>query len=137
MIKLNGKILLIAAMICSTIGFSSCGSTPTTNSNNAVVVSSANNAKPAVNDAPKTTTTGDSVGVAECDEYIAKYEVCLTDIAKKAPQAEPMLKSSFEQQRKAFKDAAATPQGKEGLAKACKQAIETAKQTTTAYACKW
>jgi hypothetical protein len=91
--------------------------------------------------ATNTTTTNtastDSVGVAECDEYIKKYEACLTKIAKDAPQAQPGLKSGFDAQRKAFKDAAANPQSKAALASSCKQAIETAKQSTAAYKCEW
>lgn len=135
MIKLNGKILLIAAMICSTIGFSSCGSTPTTNTN-AVVVTNTN--KPA-SDVAKTDkpASGDKLGIPECDEYIEKYETCLTSIAEKYPQVQPSLKSAFEAQRKGFKDAAASPQGKETLPGVCKQAIESAKTATSAYACKW
>jgi len=84
-----------------------------------------------------TAPAGDSVGVAECDEYIKKYEACLTKIAKDAPQAQPGLKTAFEAQRKAFKDAAANPQSKATLASTCKQAIDTAKASTSAYACTW
>jgi len=75
--------------------------------------------------------------VAECDEYITKYEACLTKIAKAAPQVEPQLKQSFEAQRSSFKTAASNPQSKATLAGACKQAIETAKASTKAYACEW
>jgi hypothetical protein len=138
-IKLNGKALLIAAMLCSAIGFASCSSTPTTNTGNVVVT---NKNKPA-NTAPANTTktetvaTGDKTGVPECDEYIEKYEACLTSIGEKYPQVQPSLKSAFEAQRKGFKDAAASPSGKETLPGVCKQAIESAKESTKAYACKW
>lgn len=89
-------------------------------------------------DARKTeTTSADSVGVPECDEYIKKYEACLTSITAKAPQAAPGLKTGFEAQRKAFKDAAANPASKSQLPATCKQAIETAKQSTASFACTW
>ena len=136
MIKLNKNALLIAVLLVGTIGFASCSSAPTTtnNGNNAVVVN-----KPAANsttDVPKTeTATGDKIGVAECDEYIEKYEACINSKVPEAQRA--MLKTSFEAQRKAFKDAAANPQAKAGLATGCKQAIETAKQSTSAYSCAW
>ena len=83
------------------------------------------------------TDSADSVGVAECDEYIKKYEACLTKIAKDAPQAQPGMKTAFESQRKAFKDAAANPQAKATLASSCKQAIDSAKQSTSPYKCEW
>ena len=135
MIKLNKNALLIAVLLVGTIGFASCSSAPTTTNsgNNAVVVNKPANAT--TNVTKTETTTGDKIGVAECDEYIEKYEACINS---KVPEAQrTMLKTSFEAQRKAFKDAAANPQAKAGLATGCKQAIETAKQSTSAYACAW
>jgi hypothetical protein len=81
------------------------------------------------------TASGDKVGVPECDDYIAKYEACINS---KVP--EPMratVKSSMETARKQWKDLAATPQGKAGLATACKAATDAAKQATSAYGCTW
>jgi len=140
--NLSVKFFMVAALLCGAIFLTSCSSAPVNNSNTAVV-KPANTANTAKTDTPKTdapkteTTSGDSVGVAECDEYIKKYEACLTKIAEKAPQAQGPLKTSFEQQRNAFKQAASTEQGKSSLATTCKQAIETAKQSTSAYACTW
>lgn len=141
MIKLNKNLFLIVALVGGTIGFTGCNSTPTntTNGNTATVT----NTKPAGNTTTTSTTTetktetasGDKIGVAECDEYITKYEACINSKVPEAQRA--MLKGSFEAQRKAFKDAAATPQGKAGLATGCKQAIETAKQSTAAWSCAW
>ena len=85
----------------------------------------------------ETAPAGDSVGVPECDEYIKKYEACLTKIAASSPAAQGPLKQAFEAQRTSFKSAASTAQGKATLAATCKQAIQTAKASTTAYACEW
>lgn len=103
--------------------------TTTTNVNTAMNTNAASNSD--------TASSAANTGVAECDEYIEKYEACLTLIASKAPQAQGALKTSFEAQRKAFTDAAATPAGKSTLPATCKQAMETAKAATTAYACEW
>ena len=135
MIKLNKNALLIAVLLIGTIGFAGCSSAPTTTNsgNTAVVVNKPANTKP---DVTKTETTmDDKIGVAECDEYIEKYEACINSKVPEAQRA--MLKSSFEAQRNAFKTAAANPQAKASLATGCKQAIETAKQSTSAYACAW
>lgn len=79
--------------------------------------------------------SGDKIGVAECDAYLAKYEGCLND---KVPEsARGALRSSLEQTRKSWRDIAATPQGRAGLAQACRTADEAAKQTMSAYGCKW
>ncbi|HZT57013.1 MAG TPA: hypothetical protein VFA21_00160 [Pyrinomonadaceae bacterium] len=82
-----------------------------------------------------TAGSGDKIGVAECDSYLEKYETCLND---KVPEsARAMMRSSFEQTRKSWKDLAATPQGRNGLAQACKMADDSAKQAMSAYGCKW
>lgn len=115
--KLKTNVFLTVALVGGLMFFANCGGAKT--ESNAVVVSS------------------DSVGVPECDEYIKKYEACLTSITAKAPQAAPGLKTGFDAQRKAFKDAAANPSSKATLPGTCKQAMENAKQSTTAYGCAW
>jgi hypothetical protein len=78
---------------------------------------------------------GDKIGVAECDSYLEKYETCINE---KVPEsARAMMRSSFEQTRKSWKDIAATPQGRSGLAQACRMADDTAKQSMSTYGCKW
>jgi hypothetical protein len=148
--KFNTGVLLTLVLLCGAIIFAGCGgatntasNTTTANkSNTATVTNTATNTTSSANTATsnteaKTEPAGESVGVPECDEYIKKYEACLTKIAAKAPQAQGPLKTSFEAQRSGFKAAAASPQGKATLASTCKQAIETAKASTSAYACEW
>ncbi len=119
--KLKTNVFLSFALLCGLMLFANCGGAKT-DSNTA---------------ASNSTTSGDSVGVAECDEYIKKYEACLTSIAAKAPQAAPGLKTAFEAQRKGLKDAAANPQSKATLPGTCKQALETSKQALASYSCAW
>jgi hypothetical protein len=82
-----------------------------------------------------TSTSGDKIGVPECDDYIAKYEACVNSKVPEAMRA--TVKGSMETARKMWKDAAATPQGRAGLAQACKQALETAKTAMNSYGCSW
>ncbi len=67
-------------------------------------------------------TAGDKIGVAECDDYLAEMEACFAkDAATKAAMG-----SSMQQRRESWKQIAA--QGgaaKDGLDKACAQAVET------------
>ena len=78
-----------------------------------------------------TTASGDKIGVPECDEYIQKYEACVNSKVPEAMRAS--VKASLDTARKMWKDAAATPQGKAGLATACTQALETAKSSMGSY----
>lgn len=114
------RLFMVAALLGGVFFLANCGGGASTTANK-----------------PAETASGDSVGVPECDEYIKKYEACLTKIAEKAPQAQPGLKTAFEQQRNGFKQAASTADGKKALGPQCKQMIETAKTSTSAYACSW
>ena len=80
-----------------------------------------------------TTTPTDKVGVVECDTYIEKLSTCLN--SKVPDSAKGMIKSSLDQAVKTWKDLAATPAGKSGLATACKMAMDQSKQMVGAYGC--
>jgi hypothetical protein len=84
--------------------------------------------------APAAAPAGET-GVPECDSYIQKYETCVNN---KVPEsARPMVRQAFDQARTSWKQAAATPQGKQGLSMACTQALEAAKTSMSAYGCEW
>lgn len=84
--------------------------------------------------APAGDTEG-QIGVPECDEYISKVQKCVSEKVPAAAQA--MLKESFQKNIDAWKAAAATPEGKQGLAVGCKAALDGAKQSMGAYGCEF
>ncbi len=82
-----------------------------------------------------TASSGDKIGVPECDEFIEKYEACVMNKVPEAARA--TMKSSIEQMRESWKKVAANPQAKSALAGGCKQTLESTKQSMGAYACAW
>jgi hypothetical protein len=82
-----------------------------------------------------TASSGEEIGVPECDEYIAKYEACMNDKAPEAARA--AMQSTLDQMRKSWKQVAEHPQAKASLAAGCKQSREISKQSMSAYACDW
>ena len=84
----------------------------------------------------KSTASGtDKIGVPECDEFIEKYETCITG---KVPQASrTAMLSSIGQMRQSWKAVAEHPQTRASLAAGCKQTQETIKQSMSAYVCAW
>ncbi len=136
------KIFALYLLVTFAVFAAACGGAATNTANNAAAKPATKADAPKADapkaDAPKTeVASGDSVGVAECDDYIKKYEACLTSIAAKAPQVEGPMKTAFQAQRDGFKKAAETPAGKATLADVCKKAVETAKASTSMYACTW
>jgi len=135
--KLSTTVFFVTALLCSSVIFIGCGGAATNTPANTAKANTPANTAPANTAKTDTAPAGDSIGVAECDDYIKKYEACLTKVAAKAPSAEAPMKQAFQTARSGWKAAATTPAGKASLASACKQAMDTAKSTMTAYACEW
>lgn len=69
--------------------------------------------------------SGDKIGVAECDDYVTKYEGCMSKVPA---AAKPAMEQAFKAQRDGFKQAASTPEGKAALKTSCKQALDALAQ---------
>jgi hypothetical protein len=88
---------------------------------------------PAAQSAASTGMTG--FGVPECDAYLENYLAC---VESKVPEAvRTTMRTQIEQTKSQWKQAAATPEGRAGLAAACKQASEAASTAMKAYGCSW
>ena len=78
------------------------------------------------------TNGGEKIGVPECDEFIAKYDAC---VSKKVPEAaRAQYRNVLEQWSESWRKLAANPQGRATLASACKQAAQQA-ATLKTYGC--
>ena len=100
-----------------------------------LVTRSNSNSKPAKgsgNSAGATAGSTEKIGIAECDEYIAKYEAC----TPKVPEAgRAAYKAGLDSTRASWKKLADNPQTRGALASACKQALQTAAATWKGYGC--
>ena len=76
----------------------------------------------------------DEIGIAECDEYVRKYDACLEKVPD---QAQPALRNSLEAQRKQWRAAAKDSFARDGAADQCRSAIAAAKQSMAAYGCEF
>ena len=73
------------------------------------------------------------VGIPECDNYLSKYEACLSG---KVPEAaREQLRTGLEQTRNAWRTAASNEATKASLGAACTQAHDAAKAALSAYGC--
>ena|SRR5947209_18148959 len=122
--------LLILSLLC-VIAFVACNkSEPAGNSN----TTAPNINKPAASMPSNTSSMSmEKVGVPECDDFIAKYDACVSDKVPAAARAQ--YKTTLAQWRKSWHDLAANPQTKATLAAACKQAAESAKTSMKSYQC--
>jgi hypothetical protein len=85
---------------------------------------------------PAATAVADGdFGVPECDQYVRKYLACIDSKVPDAARA--MVRQGLDQSRAQWKQAAATPEGRAGLANACAQAESASKTAMAAYGCQW
>ncbi len=75
------------------------------------------------------------IGVAECDDYLRKWDACLS--TKVTGEAREQVKVALDATREGWKRTAATPEAKAGLASACREAAELARMQVAAYGCTW
>lgn len=74
-----------------------------------------------------------STGIAVCDDFLTKYETCISSKVPAAQQS--MFKGQFDQTRKTWSDLAKNPGSKPSLEGMCKQSIEQIKVAFQSYGC--
>ena len=135
------KSLLILCVLSAAIliGCSTTGNTNSTTTNsNSSSGSTAASTPATTTSTPATTTTttasaGDKIGVPECDDFIAKYDACVS--AKVPEMARAQFQSMLKTWRAEWKKAADNPQTKAALAQGCKMSAEQANASMKAYGC--
>lgn len=131
------RISMLTLCLCATLTLAACKkeepavATPPATTPATTPAATTPTTTPAPTPAP--VASGDAIGVAECDEYLTKYEACLT--GKVPESARAALQQSLDATRAGWKQAAASPGGAEGLKSACEQMVTAARQSMQAYGC--
>ena len=107
-----------------------CSKTETTTNDNA-----ASSSKASSSPATTTVSAGEKIGVPECDDFIAKYDACVSSKVPEAARAQ--YKSAVAEWRRSWKKLADNPSTKGSLAAACKQAAEQQAAALKTYGCAW
>ena len=90
----------------------------------------------AVNNSTATApASGEKIGVPECDDFIAKYEACLSGKVPEMVRAQHQ--ANIKQWRDSWRAAATNPQTKATLAQACKNSMESARASMKSYGCEF
>ncbi|HEY5883261.1 MAG TPA: hypothetical protein VIT88_01160 [Pyrinomonadaceae bacterium] len=120
----------IALPICLVFAFLlvGCATTETNTNTNSAARSPATTSTPAA-----AVPTGDKIGVAECDDFIAAYDACVTGKVPEAARAQ--YQATIEQWRSSWKKLAENPQTRSSLAAACKQSAEQARAQMKSFDC--
>ena len=125
------RTFLIFAVL-SALFLIGCGKTETTNNSNSTAMDRNKNTSTTTTTSTKT-SSGEKIGIAECDDFLAKYDDCVTKNVPEAQRAQ--YESSLKQWRDSWRQLAKNDMTKGTLAAACKQALEQAKTSMKSYNC--
>ena len=127
------RTFLIFAVL-SAVFLIGCGKTETTNNSNSTAMdSNKNTSTTTTTTTSSTTTSSEKIGIPECDDFIAKYDAC---VSSKVPEmVRGQFKNALADWRKNWKKLAEDPANKEQLTKACKQAAEQQAAALKSYGC--
>jgi predicted small secreted protein len=141
---LKKLIISIAIFASCALLLTACGGSSNTSNGNAnsVATDNANKASttgtpaPAASPASTTSkTSGEKIGIPECDDYLARYEACVSGYVPEAARAQ--YNASLDTLRTSWRQMAADPKTKAGLAKTCEIATERAKQDFKMFRCEF
>jgi hypothetical protein len=111
----------------------SSNTTTTTNTATATSNSGGSSNTTSTTTTTTTSTSGEKIGVPECDEFITKYEACVNSKVPEAQRAQ--YKPTLAQWRSSWRALASNPQTKATLAGVCKASIEQARTSMKSYGC--
>lgn len=124
---------LALSLVCGLLLMACTATNTNTNSN---TNTSSTTDKPATSTTPATgtaTSTGDNIGVPECDDFIAKYDAC---VSNKVPEmVRTQYKDAIARWRSDWRRMAQDPNTRGQLAAACKQAAEQQSAALKSFGC--
>jgi hypothetical protein len=82
---------------------------------------------------PRTEAVG--IGVATCDDYLAKYAACV--VSHVPGDKKKTFEDNLARMQASWKALAANPGARPGLAQMCGLALETARTSMQQYNCTW
>ena len=127
------RSFLVFGVLCAAL-LIGCGKTETTNNSNSMAMDGNKNTSTTTTTTTTSSTTSsdEKIGIQECDDFIAKYDACLTKVPE---MVRGPFKNALTEWRKSWKELAKDPANREKLTTACKQAAEQQASALKAYGC--
>jgi len=127
------KQLSLTICIISALVLIGCSRATESNSNAAANANKATTSSSPATPTTRPTSTAEKIGVPECDDFITKYDACVSNKVPEAARAQ--YKASIETWRSQWSKLAANPQTKASLVQACKTAHDQARTSLKSFNC--
>lgn len=79
------------------------------------------------------TSEANEIGIAECDEYIRKYESCLAEKVPEEKRGE--LRATLDAQRRQWQGSVTAGEDQATIKRQCETEMDSAKRTLNEYGC--
>jgi len=124
---MSARTILIVLVVCVSFLNGCAGLVTRSNSNSKP-------AKGSRNSAAATTSSSEKIGIPECDDFIAKYNACISDHVPAAKKAE--YKENIDAFARAWKQLMANSD-KNTVAAACKRHSDMARENMKSFGCEF
>ena len=124
---MSARTILIVLVVCVPFLNGCAGLVTRSNSNS-------KSAKGSSNSAAATTSSSEKIGIPECDDFIAKYNACISDHVPAAKKAE--YKENIDAFARAWKQLMANSD-KSTVAAACKRHSDMARENMKSFGCEF
>ena len=121
------KSVLILCVLCAAVMFGCVRSQRTSNDNSRTANGNSANST--------STAKAEKIGVPECDEFVAKYETCITDHVPEAKKTQ--YRENLAMWSKAWREIMVKSASPEGVAAACKRHIIASRESMKSFGCEF
>lgn len=127
---MSSKTVLILCVLCAALTLGCSRSSKNENT------TGANGNRPATATTSSTASNAEAIGVAECDDFIAKYEACISDHIPEAQKRQ--YRENIDAWRKSWRQLVTGNQmSKEAMAATCKRHILQSREGMKSFGCEF
>jgi hypothetical protein len=121
------KSVLILSVLCAAVMFGCFKSPRTGNDNSRTTNTNSASSDPA--------TSAEKIGIPECDEFVAKYEACITDHVPEAKQRQ--YRENIQAWAKVWKQRMVSSTPRDVVVGACKNHIIASRESMKSFGCEF
>jgi hypothetical protein len=127
------KVIFLVCVVVIAVSLLACSKPESSTNRNAAAPATAPAASPVASAPTTVASSGEKIGVPECDQFLTAYENCVSGKVPAAARAQ--YNTAIAQWRSSWKKLADTPQAKATLPGICKTQLDTARTSMKSFGC--
>jgi len=127
------KVIFLVCVFVVAVSLLACAKPESSTNKSTTAPATAPAASPVASAPTTVASSGEKIGVPECDQFLNAYEACVTGKVPAAARAQ--YNAAIAQWRSSWKKLAETPQAKATLPGICKTQLDSAKTAMKSFGC--